>query len=865
MKSPFVFLKQKGMPYIRENARIVGQYIFTLFFIALGIWFIRHEETELHQVKIIISTSSWEWLIAGILLAVVYIFLQGLMYVESFAAIGSKVSLDDSVILFLKRNFVSVFLPAGGISSLAFFAGGIESKGVNRSQINFASSLYAFVGILSVVIVAIPAFLLAILQGNIGSGEWTALASILVLVALICILFRSIISEGLIYKKLVHYIPAAEVYLESFRNNQIDRKRFAVIILYSVLIELTGIAHVYIAMLALRLEPSLFAAVMSYIVAVIFLIVSPFLRGLGAIEVSMSYILVRFGFNDAAAISITFFYRFLEFWLPLLAGALTFLLKINRLLMRIFPALLLLLLGIVNIISVLTPAISQRLQFLKDFLPLGAITVSNYFVLITGLFLLVTAAFMLKGLRMAWYFALLLCMLSVVGNITKAIDYEEAIFAFGIIVVLFISRKEYYIKNNRRLGIIGLQTTMLSCSAVFVYGCIGFYFLDEKHFNINFNWAESVRYTFQNFFLIGSSNLVAQDAFARDFLYSLNISGILSLGFLIYTLVRPYLVKATVEAEDLEWARTQLTRYGSSAMDYFKVYHDKLIFRPDNSESFVSYRLAGNFAVALECPVGPEDEKKSCIEAFDTFCYESGLKSIYYRVPEESLELFKYKKKLFLGQEGVMDLTKFSLEGGSRKSIRNALKKVSEKGFYAKTYPAPVADDLLDQVKKVSDEWLQDTERSEIVFSQGMFVREELREQTIITVESSDGNIVAFINIIPDYAAGEGTFDLIRKTRDAPNGIIDFITVAMFNYFKEQGYSTCNLGFAPLSGISDPRNFPERSMKFAYEKIRAFSHYKGLRDFKEKFSPVWYNKYLIYDQDFDLMKVPAVLTEVIKP
>ena len=197
--------------------------------------------------------------------------------------------------------------------------------------------------------------------------------------------------------------------------------------------------------------------------------------------------------------------------------------------------------------------------------------------------------------------------------------------------------------------------------------------------------------------------------------------------------------------------------------------------------------------------------------------------------------------------------------------ISSELKKVSEKGFHTKIYHAPVSDELLEKLKYVSDEWLEDTERSEIVFSQGMFLFEELRQQTIITVESAEDKIVAFLNIIPDYAEGEGTYDLIRKTKDAPNGVIDFITVEMFNYLKKSGYTSVNLGFTPLSGIADPRNFPERSMKFAYEKIRSFSHYKGLRDFKEKFSPVWYNKYLIYDQDYDLFKVPAVLNNVIKP
>jgi phosphatidylglycerol lysyltransferase len=54
-------------------------------------------------------------------------------------------------------------------------------------------------------------------------------------------------------------------------------------------------------------------------------------------------------------------------------------------------------------------------------------------------------------------------------------------------------------------------------------------------------------------------------------------------------------------------------------------------------------------------------------------------------------------------------------------------------------------------------------------------------------------------------------------------------------------------------------------MKFAYEKIRSFSQYKGQRDYKEKFSPVWHDKYLVYDNDYDLLQIPAALVKVIKP
>jgi phosphatidylglycerol lysyltransferase len=170
----------------------------------------------------------------------------------------------------------------------------------------------------------------------------------------------------------------------------------------------------------------------------------------------------------------------------------------------------------------------------------------------------------------------------------------------------------------------------------------------------------------------------------------------------------------------------------------------------------------------------------------------------------------------------------------------------------------------LQKLKAVSDEWLDSTQRKEIIFSQGMFVWSELKNQTVITVESPEEKVIAFLNIIPDYCPGEGTYDLIRKTNDAPNGVFDFLLTKLFSYLKSQGFSKANLGFAPMSGLDDPHTFPEKSMKIAYEKIRSFSHYKGLRVFKEKFYPVWYNKYLVYTHDYDLLQIPAVLTRIIK-
>jgi phosphatidylglycerol lysyltransferase len=367
---------------------------------------------------------------------------------------------------------------------------------------------------------------------------------------------------------------------------------------------------------------------------------------------------------------------------------------------------------------------------------------------------------------------------------------------------------------------------------------------------------------------VGSSDLAHADSFALDFLYTIRISGFASISFLIYSLIIPYVYRVRPSDEEFEMAKKIVKLSGRSSLDYFKTYYDKQLFFFPHDNSFLSYKVAGNYAVVLEDPVTPDKKSMNhIIIEFKKFCYNNGLRDIYYRVPAESLDVYHEtsKRSLFLGQEGIVDLNSFTLEGGDKKSIRNAINKIKEQGYRSFIYQPPLKDGLVQKLKAVSDEWLKLTGRKEIVFSQGSFLPGEIKNHTVITVENREEKIISFLNIIPDYAINEGTYDLLRKTADAPNGIFDFIIIEMFNYFKANGVRYVNLGFSPLAGQNEPHNLPEISMKYIYDKIRYFSHFRGQREYKEKFGPAWTDKFLIYDNDYDLINVPTVLSRIIKP
>ena len=123
-----------------------------------------------------------------------------------------------------------------------------------------------------------------------------------------------------------------------------------------------------------------------------------------------------------------------------------------------------------------------------------------------------------------------------------------------IIVILLFTRREYYIHNHPRLRYVGLQTALFSIAATLIYGTIGFFLLDKKHFNNDFSLVQSIQSTLANYFLIGNNLSVPQNSFGRGFILSINIGGFLSMAFLLYTLLRPYVYRGNASEEDLNKA-----------------------------------------------------------------------------------------------------------------------------------------------------------------------------------------------------------------------------------------------------------------------------------------------------------------------
>lgn len=848
----------KGRFYWRE--------ILSLFFILVGFYFFRKEHDELNKVSQVLSRVHILWILLGMGLALLYIALQSTMYITSFRAVNSRITFLSAVELYLKRNLVGIFLPAGGVTSQTFFKSILEKQHISNTKTNFASYLFLIIGILSVVIIAIPVTLyLVLIQGMVGQEFYYFLA-LLIFMSLIIGGSLSLYRKGWVYGLIARLSPQFEVVFQEVLSEKVSTRRLLQTLWLSLGVELVGIVQLYVAIKAVAPEVSLTAAFLGYTIATLFLIISPFLKGIGAIELALVYILTLHGYATAAAASITLLYRFFNFWLQVLAGLVSFLFNRGNLLLRVLPSLFIFLLGIVNLVSGLTPAIHWRMRLIREFLPVATIHASNDFVIAAGVVLIVTSAYLLRGLWSAWWVSLVVAVLSGIAHLIKAIDYEEALFALLTVLILLGTRRQYPVKSSRKLINMGVTVAFSILMTCILFGVVGFYFLDKKQFGLNLNFAQSLKYTLENFLLL-ETNLVPATKFASGFLLVMHVMGIGSIGFLFYTLIRPFVFGGEDE-NSLSQARVMTGQWGISAADYFKAYPDKLIYIPPEKNGFVSYKIGNDFAIALGSPVCKPGEGSmlQLIGSFEGFCREHGLNPAYYRVDEERLSLFEFLKKKFLliGQEALLDIPSFSMEGKSRQNLRTSRNTLMKKGYHVEVLEPPIPDNILQQLRAVSSEWLEKLGQEELVFSQGMFLEEEIRQHIVLVLQAPDRSLAAFLDLVPDQRPGELRYDLIRKLSRAPGGCLDLLMVELIEYGRERGYQVINMGLAPMSGIGIPKGIRERTIKFAYERIKRFQHYRGLRNFKEKFDPSWEPKYLVYSHHFDLLLLPAALTRVMK-
>lgn len=522
--------------------------------------------------------------------------------------------------------------------------------------------------------------------------------------------------------------------------------------------------------------------------------------------------------------------------------------------------------GILNVYSVIGRALPERVEWLRRFFPLEFVHLSRSATLLTGFALIVSSLNVFKRKRRAFWLTGALAAFSVVFHLAKGIDYEEALLSLALLAVLFVTRRRFTVRSRQTDWRSAAQRVLIAGAVLMAYGIAGFWFLEKREFGIDFNWKQSIELTVDYLALQGNPLLQPRTRFAEWFLDSLSLLGAVVIVYSLIAAFRPVVYQLRTHPHEIDRAREILERNGRTSQDYFKARPDKSFFYSLDGENFVAYRVGGNFAVALGDPAGPAQGIEPIVRKFSEYCRDNGWGLAFHQATGEFLGMYRRLgfKKLKVGDEAIVDLTRFTLEGKAAKTTRSRVHQLEVSGIRTRYVEPPIPDELMDQIRSVSDEWLQIPGRRERRFSLGMFDEEYVQSTAVMTVEDSAGNVLAFLNVVPTYKRGETTIDLMRRRSEAPNGVMDYLFVKMFQKSKELGFERFNLGMAPMSGFQGKEEATpeERAIHSFFQHLNFLFSFKGLLAYKAKFASSWEPRYLIYRNILDLPRVALAISAV---
>lgn len=524
--------------------------------------------------------------------------------------------------------------------------------------------------------------------------------------------------------------------------------------------------------------------------------------------------------------------------------------------------------GVIDVVSALTPEIAGRVHLLVQFVP-GAIEhAAAALTLVIGVLMLLIAHGLRRRKRRAWRAATGLLGLSVLLNLVKGLDVEEAAVSGVLLVAAIWLRGEFRAAGDPRSR---WMAPFLLIALLAVSVGLGLAALAIRHND-----------------LVGSPTLSDQLYYVTRGLLGLNgplrfrnprtadlVGELLGgLGFLTalvpaYLLLRPPEPLARLGPEDESKMRELLVRHGHrDSLGYFALRRDKSVVWSATGKSAIAYRVVSGVMLASGDPLGDPEAWPGAIQEFLTEADRHAWAPAVIGCSELGGEVWARTSGLSvleLGDEAVVEVAEFALEGRAMRNVRQAVARVERAGYTCRV--RRLRDISLQErahLRQQAAAWRgAHTERG-FSMALGRF-GDPADGDCVVAIAEREGRLGAFLHFVP-WGRDGLSLDLMRRDREADNGLNELLIVSALKASPELGVSRVSLNFAAFrSALERGERLGAGPVIKAWRGLLVFVsrwfQIESLYRFNAKFRPYWEPRYICYPTARDLPRVAVAALE----
>jgi lysyl-tRNA synthetase class 2 len=526
-----------------------------------------------------------------------------------------------------------------------------------------------------------------------------------------------------------------------------------------------------------------------------------------------------------------------------------------------------LLYGVISLWSALSPVERARLEELSPFIPEQASAAAVALTAASGLLLVLLAHGLRRRKRRAWRVAVAACLVLVVTHVIKGLDVEEALLSGGLLALLVYARDEFAAKGDPSTRWLAVRAFVYLTVGGFVAGMVMIVMYRMRVLGAP-TFGQEALTVLRGF--IGLPGPVQFRSLRAETVVSTTLVGFTVLTLLVtsYLALRPLEPLPWLSADDSVRLRELLSRHGElDSLGYFALRADKSVIWSPSGKAAVSYRVVAGVALASGDPVGDPEAWPGAIVPFLDLCRRYAWIPAVIGCSDRAGTVYARHglNALEIGDEAVVEVADFRLDGRSMRNVRQAVRRVARAGYTAQVRRlGELTAEEVTELARVAAAWRgAETERG---FSMALGRFGDPADPDCVIVTAHTGTTLrALLNFVP-WGADGLSLDLMRRDREADNGLNEFLIAELLAVAPGLGVKRVSLNFAMFrAALERGERLGAGPVSRGWSRLLVFAsrwwQIESLYRFNAKFQPSWVPRYVCYPGAWSLARIAVAAME----
>ena len=513
-----------------------------------------------------------------------------------------------------------------------------------------------------------------------------------------------------------------------------------------------------------------------------------------------------------------------------------------------FAALLVFICGICVLFAAAIPVDDERMAILNSVVPLWLIEINYFSAGVFGVLLLLLARGLYRRIRYAYWLTLPTLVLTIVFAFAGSLGYFQVIIL--LIAFIVVAPVRHYFHRRGRLLTDQIAWHWLTSISIVILLSFWLYWFAYKN-------RDDLGFEIWRF---------ALEADAPRSLRALLGALVMATGFYTVRLLQISIGRPEVTTRnELHLARAIVNGSPESSAHLTLLGDKRLLFNEANT-AMVAYSTRNKSCVALGNPVGPIDDAVQIAWDFQEMCQQQAQWPVFFLVNDRFATLYQemHLKLLHIADEALVDLVRFDLDSSVNQPLRRSRESMADAGCSFHVVEAKDVDSIIPDLQRIDVTWQQGRGVRHHRYSSSYFVPELIASSPVVIMQQGD-RIVAFASLWPSGDSSELACGLVRYFPDAPGGALDGLLVESMLWGKTRRFRHFSFGPAPLAEWHSKVHQTVRAqlMSIAFRMGQHFYSYQGLRNYLERFSPMWQPLFLACPADRPLGTVLSDIADLI--